>query len=182
MTRVRWLILAMMSILSATALGATWPPARSPAVPQASGFVAIPNAAVPPARGMIYRAVFDATRGADKPGQLVPAIDNAGSELNALAASGLPLSNAKFVIVFHGAAMDAVLRDSAYRSKYGMPNPNLPALATMKKAGVALYVCGQNLAADQIDRASLDPVVSVASDALIVLMTYENRGYALLAF
>jgi len=43
-----------------------------------------------------------------------------------------------------------------------------------------LFVCGQNLAFAQVDPKILTPSVSVASDASIVLMTYQNRGYALL--
>lgn len=45
-----------------------------------------------------------------------------------------------------------------------------------------LLVCGQNLAFAKIDPAALTPDVQVASDALIVLMTYQNKGYALLSF
>ena len=63
-----------------------------------------------------------------------------------------------------------------------MSNPNLPVLEQFRKAGVELFVCGQNLAFGHIDPATLTPSVKVASDALIVLMTYENRGYAFLGF
>jgi intracellular sulfur oxidation DsrE/DsrF family protein len=45
-----------------------------------------------------------------------------------------------------------------------------------------MYVCGQNLAFEKIDPTTLAPEVAVASDALIVLMTYQNKGYALLSF
>jgi intracellular sulfur oxidation DsrE/DsrF family protein len=49
-------------------------------------------------------------------------------------------------------------------------------------AGVELFVCGQNLAADNIDPKTLSPEVRIAADALIVLMTYQSKGYALLSF
>jgi intracellular sulfur oxidation DsrE/DsrF family protein len=52
----------------------------------------------------------------------------------------------------------------------------------MKKAGVELFVCGQNLAFAKIDPRSLTTDVTVASDALLVLMKYQNEGYALLSF
>jgi intracellular sulfur oxidation DsrE/DsrF family protein len=159
-----------------------WAPARSPAVPGASGYVTIPGAAVPPTPATVYRAIFDARMGAESPEALVPALDQAGSELNALAAEHVPLRNAKFVVVFHGAAMDGLLDDAHYRAKHHVANPNLPVIRDMKKAGVALYVCGQNLAGDGIDPATLTPDVAVASDALIVLMTYQARGYSLLSF
>ncbi|HET7498110.1 MAG TPA: hypothetical protein VFM00_07400, partial [Candidatus Eisenbacteria bacterium] len=116
---------------------ARWPAAKSPAVPEASGYVTIPNAVVPPEKTHIYKAIYDATRGADKPTQILPALDMAGSELNALAASGIPLRNAR---------------------------------------------CGQNLAFEDRDPRAIAREVKIASDALIVLMKYQNGGYALLSF
>ncbi|HEY6148652.1 MAG TPA: hypothetical protein VIZ69_13180, partial [Thermoanaerobaculia bacterium] len=93
-------------------LSLPWGAPKAPAVPEADGYVDIPNAAVPPAKGRIYKAVFDANRAADKPTQLLPAVNNLGSELNAFAAAGLPKSAAKFVLVFHGPAMDGILDDA----------------------------------------------------------------------
>lgn len=173
--------LCMMS-LSATALAATWPAPRSPVVKSADGYIAIPNAAVPPLKTRTYRAIYNATLAASKPTELLPAVNMAGSELNALSVAGVPLPNARFVLVFHDAALDGILDDAHYRAKYGVANPNLAALATMHKAGTELYVCGQNLAFAHVDPATISPDVRVASDALIVLMTYQNRGYALLSY
>ena len=171
-----------MMFLAMAALSVPWGAAKAPAVPEADGYVDIPNAAVPPAKGRVYKAIFDANRAADKPSQLIPAVNNLGSELNAFAAAGLPGSAAKFVLVFHGPAMDALLDDAHYRAKHGVGNPNLKVLARLKASGVAMFVCGQNLASDKIDPRTLTPDVRVASDALIVLMTYQNDGYALLSF
>ncbi len=151
-------------------------------VPEADGYATIPKAAIPPQKGRTYRAIFDATRAAAKPGELVPAINMLASELNALAVAGVPLRRARFALVFHGAAMDGLLNEAAYQAKFGVGNPNLKALQTLKKNGVEIFVCGQNLISDNIDPKKLSPDVTIASDALIVLMTYQNRGYALLSF
>ena len=59
----------------------------------------------------------------------------AGSELNALSAAGVPLVNAKLVVVFHGAALDGILNDASYKAKFAVANPNLEVLAQFKKAG-----------------------------------------------
>lgn len=159
-----------------------WPAPQAPVISAADGYVAIPNVAVPPDKVHGYRAVFDATKRADKPSELMPALNMAGSELNAFGVAGVPLSRVKFVVVFHGAALDGILDDAHYRAKFGVANPNIAVLLQFKKAGVELLVCGQNLAFEHIDPKSLAPTVTVASDALIVLMTYQNRGYALLSF
>jgi intracellular sulfur oxidation DsrE/DsrF family protein len=155
---------------------------NSPVIPEADGFIKIPNVSMPPDKNHIYKAIWDATKSAKEPSQLIPAINNSGSELNALAVSGIPLTHAKFVIVFHGAALDAILDDTHYKAKFGISNPNLAVLSKLKKAGVKIFVCGQNLLAENIDPKIISKDVTVASDALIVLMTYQNEGYALMTF
>src|SRR5262245_2299438 len=81
-----------------------WPAPVMPAISQADGYVVIPNAAVAPDPGSIYRAIFDATRKSDDPKQILPALNMAGSELNAMAAAHVPPGNARFAVVFHGPA------------------------------------------------------------------------------
>jgi intracellular sulfur oxidation DsrE/DsrF family protein len=172
----------LLSFLTTQAAFAQWPAPKAPVIPDADGYVVIPNVAVPPERDHQYKAIFDATRFAGQPTELLPAINNAGSELNALGVAGVPKDNAKFAIVFHGAAIDGILDDAHYRAKFGVQNPNLKVLSQLKLAGVELYVCGQNLAFAKIDPKSLAPEISVASDALIVLMKYQNSGYALISY
>jgi intracellular sulfur oxidation DsrE/DsrF family protein len=169
-------------IVTVTAAIAQWPPPRSPAVAGADGYVAIPNVALPPSKDTKYQAVFDATRRADKPSQLIPALNMAGSELNALAAVNAPVSNARFVIVFHGGAVDGILDNVHYKAKFGTDNPNLKVISEMKKQGVEFFVCGQYLASEKIDPKILTPDVTLAADALLVLMQYQNKGYALMSF
>lgn len=154
----------------------------SPAIPQADGYSIIPGAKINPDKKRIYRAIYDATKSSKDSSQLIPAINMAGSELNGLAVCGISLTNAKFVIVFHGAAINALLDDVHYKKKFGIANPNLNVLTELKKSGVKLFVCGQNLLAENIDSKIISPDVIVASDALIVLMTYQNDGYALMSF
>jgi intracellular sulfur oxidation DsrE/DsrF family protein len=179
MKRIAALFLTLATAVPALA---QWAEPKAPAVPTADGYVTIPHVAVPPEKTRTYRAVWDATKAAAKPAELVPALNNAGSELNAFAVAGVPPKNVKFVVVFHGPAVDGILNEATYKAKFGVPNPNLPVLAQMKKAGVKLYVCGQHLAFSNIDPKTIAGDVTVASDALIVLMTYENQGYALLSF
>jgi intracellular sulfur oxidation DsrE/DsrF family protein len=178
MTRLR--ILFVLMILAKPA--AAWAPPRADAIPEADGYVAIPGAAVMPDKAQTLRAIFEATRAPEKPTELAPAINNLGSELNLLAAVGVPEANRKFAVVFHGPALAAILDEAHYRARFGVSNPNLKVLAELRKRGVELFVCGQNLASDKIDPKTLSPDVQVASDALIVLMTYQNRGYAVLSF
>jgi intracellular sulfur oxidation DsrE/DsrF family protein len=172
----------LLTVLIIPFLNCTAQDNSSPVIPQADGFIIIPNAKIPPDKNRIYRAVYDATKAPHDSSQIVPALNMAGSELNALAVSKIPLSHAKFVIVFHGAAINGILDDEHYKAKFGIANPNLAVLSGLKKAGVQLFVCGQNLLAENIDPKTISPDVAVASDALIVLMAYQNDGYALMSF
>jgi intracellular sulfur oxidation DsrE/DsrF family protein len=171
-------------ILISTAVLATaqWPVPKATAVSGADGYVDIPKAALAPTKASTYRAIFDATRAAEKPTDLLPALNMVGSELNALAATNIPLANAKFAVVFHGPAVDGILDESHYKARFGTSNPNLKAIAEMKKSGVEFFVCGQYLAAEKIAPQSLTPDVTLAADALLVLIHYQNQGYAVLSF
>jgi intracellular sulfur oxidation DsrE/DsrF family protein len=155
---------------------------QSPAVPEASGYVHLEGAPFTPTKDDTYKAVFNATQGAAQPGDLLPALDNAASEVNALAVEGVPLSRAQFAIVFHGGALDGILDDAHYRAKYGVANPNVAVLRKLKEQGTELYVCGQNLAAIDLDPKALTPDVQVASDALLALMALQQKGYALVSY
>jgi intracellular sulfur oxidation DsrE/DsrF family protein len=176
------LTLMVLASLAAATPMAQWPEPKSPVIPQADGYAAIPNAALTPQKTRIYRAVFDATRRAEKPSQLVPALNMAGATLNDLGATGVPLLNAKLVVVFRGAAVEGLLDQTHYQAKFGVSNPNLPVLAALKKVGCEVFVCGQYLVGEGIDPRTLSPDVTVASDALIVLIAYQNDGYALMSF
>jgi len=114
---------------------AQWPAPTAPVVREADGYVTIPKAAVPPDKGRVYKAIFDATRAADKPAGLLPVLNMAGSELNAFGVAGMPSQNAKFAIVFHGTAINGILDEAHYREKFGVSNPNLKVLSQLKKSG-----------------------------------------------
>src|ERR1700756_36265 len=120
--RVMRSFIILISTLAVAA--AQWPPPKAPALAGADGYVEIPGAALAPTKNSTYRAVFDATRPADRPTALLPALNMAGSELNALATVNAPLRNAKFAIVFHGPAVDGILDDAHYKAKFGTTNPN----------------------------------------------------------
>lgn len=177
---MKYLILASATFLISNASIAQG--TASPVIPQADGFVLIKKAGFQPDKNRTYKAVYDATKMAKDSTQLLPAVNMAGSELNALKVSGIGLDHAKFVVVFHGAALNGIMDNKHYKAKYGIDNPNLKVLHEMKKNGVQFYACGQNLLAENIDFKTISPDVTVATDALIVLMTLQNEGYALLSF
>jgi intracellular sulfur oxidation DsrE/DsrF family protein len=184
--RTKRVILAACALAFATATAtpgsACAQRAVSPVIPGVGEYVPMPKAAIQPQPTHVYRMIFDATLGADKPGDLLPAVVQAASELNALGASGVPVSHRRLVVVFHGGALPGILTNADYRAKHGVDNPNIKVLGQLRRAGVELYVCGQNLHELGISEDHVISDVHVATDALIVLATYQNNGYALLTF
>jgi len=180
---MRGLVIASLFAFAPSLVSAADAPLITPPPVQPTGYVAIPGAAVQPDKTHIYRTIFDATKIAELPNKVMPAIEMLAIEQNALLdVSGVPAKNVNFAIVFHGEAIDAALNDATYKARHGVSNPNLAALAEVKKKGAEVFVCGQQMRSDGITPAMLGPDVTIASDALIVLMTYQNRGYALLSF
>lgn len=180
---LKMFVLAILLLACADLCNAqNWPPPKAPAIAGASGYVEIPNVAVAPDAKSSYRVIFDSTRMSSDPTRVLPGVNEAGNTMNDLAVGKVPQAQQKVVIVFHGAALDGILDDSYYREKYGIANPNLPLLAEMKKRGAELFVCGQHLASANVDPKVLTPLVRVASDATLVMIAYQNRGYAAMWF
>lgn len=176
-------VLASLSVRAADA-PAPVPPMISGALP----YVPIPGAAVAPDRSRIYKVIFNVTRAPANPDQPVDGILFAATDLSALRGQGVPGPNTKFALIFHGpggpalGAVDGILNNASYRAKFGVDNPNLAMLSALKQAGVEIMVCGQFLGAMKIDPRTLSPDVSVASEAFLTLITYQNNGYAVLEF
>src|SRR3954470_23641179 len=126
-------IIAVSMLLAGAATAA--PEQLRPVVPEADGWIVIPESALKPDPKMTYRMVFDARKGGAKPDELVPAINLAASELNTFVAARVPREHYKIAMVFHGSAADDGLLDNAhYKAKYGVDNPNLKPLAEMRAA------------------------------------------------
>ncbi len=172
--------LPLLSLLAAPALFAAEPGA--PLIPGALPYHALPGAAATPDRTRVYKVIFDVTRASPSPDKPVDGVLFAATDLSALRGQGVPEPNTRFALIFHGPAVGALLDDAGYRRKYGVPNPNLPMLAALRREGVDILVCGQFLGAMNIDPATLTPDVTVASEAFITLIAYQNDGYAVLEF
>lgn len=171
------------AFLAAAILSAAPATAAAPVIPEGYAYIAVPHVAVAPEASHVYKAIFDARMKADDPAQLAPAVIFAASEVNTLAQNGVPAANRKLAIVFHTTDADmAVMDDAHYRARYHVNNPNLRVLSELRKEGVELFVCSQQLAADRADLKAISPDVALASDGLIVLMTYQNKGYALISY
>ncbi|CAM2156247.1 exported protein of unknown function [Pararobbsia alpina] len=94
----------------------------------------LPDSAYQPKPGHIYKVVFSVTSGAKQSDQINAALDRVARTVNLYAAAGVPLKDLKFVAVVSGPATPLVLDDAHYREEFGVPNPNLPEIAALKKS------------------------------------------------
>ena len=158
------------------------PAPAAPMIPGALPFVPVPGARAAPDRQRVYKVIFNVQQAQPKPEQPSDGVLFASTDLSALRGQGVAAANTRFALIFHGAAVNALLDDAHYEAKYGMRNPNLPLLAALKHAGAELLVCSQFLGAMKIDPGILSRDVALASEAYITLITYQNDGYAVLEF
>ena len=155
---------------------------QRPAIEEARGYWPLPKAAVQPDKTRDFKVIFDAARAAANPEDVVPAVGEAAALVNALAATGVPAAHRRMAIIFHGPAVDGILNDDTYKERYGRTNPNLKLIRSLREVGVELFVCGQFLHFRLIDPAKVVSDVQLATSAMFVNVTYQNRGYALLPF
>jgi intracellular sulfur oxidation DsrE/DsrF family protein len=114
--------------------------------------------------------------------EIIPALEDAAALVNGLAAGAVPPANRRIVVVFYGPAAYGILDNETYRQKYGADNPNLQVISELRQAGVELFVCGQWLRYKNIEESKVVSDVQIAADALIVVVAYQNRGYAHLIY
>lgn len=138
-----------------------------------------PGVVVRPKANTTYKALFDLTHGTPHATKINPGLDHIARTINIFAAAGVPLKHMKFVVIFHGGATPLALDAAAFQAKFGHPNPNLALIATLRKAGVDLLVCGNALGDMHFTPAEVNPNVHVALSALSTGIIMQNRGYAL---
>lgn len=140
----------------------------------------LPNAAYKPDKAATYKIIFALTKGAKTPADVNPALDHVARTVNLYVASGVPLSQLKFVAVAYGDATSLTLSDAVYQAKFGTNNPNLPLIAALRRDGVDIAVCGQAVAEHHFAYSAVDKSVTTALSGLTTITTLEHKGYTLM--
>lgn len=153
-----------------------------PVIQGYAGAVPLPNAEVQPQKGRTYKILFNLSKAAEKPDEPIPGLEHMARTFNVFASGGVPPKNLKVVGVFHGPASYAAMSNDTYKAKFGVDNPNLKLIEELKAAGANLFLCGQAAHALKFSEKDMLPQVKLATSAMIVLVTYQNDGYALMPF
>jgi len=138
----------------------------------------LPNAAVQPDNSIKYKVVFEITRVAQSVDKANPGLDRVARFLNVMAASGIMPKDMELAAVIHGPAAPIVLKNEIFKDRFKTDNPNEKIIRDLKEAGVKLYVCGQSLADNGFEHKWVNEQIAIAVAALVVVPTYQLKGYA----
>jgi len=127
-----------------------------------------------------YRTVFNVSRSADDPAGLNRSIESAARFLNMHARAGIDPDHLEVALVVHGGAAKDLLADDAYRSRYGIDNPNSALLTALRSAGVQIWLCAQSAAYQGIRAEEMHSAAGMALSAMTVLTRLQSEGWALL--
>jgi len=173
---MRRIVLFAAILLATHAVASAQMPA--PPVPAAPVARDVPGAKELPDKTLTYKILFDAEKGADKPGDVNPTLLTAGRFVNTLVKYGVPADRQKIVVVFHGDATDIIMNNDAYKPSHnGQDNPNVAIIQSLKRAGVDFRVCGQAVMARKIDPKTIQPEIELDLWALTTITTLEMRGW-----
>lgn len=99
--------------------------------------------------------------------------------INLHVAGGVPLKNLHPVILVHGPAVKALLKNDAYRQIFKTDNPNLVLFKELQDDGIPIIACGQAMFFFDVPQQDIVPGVKVALSAKTTLTSYQMKGYIL---
>jgi intracellular sulfur oxidation DsrE/DsrF family protein len=138
----------------------------------------IPNAHELPDPNMTYKVVFSVATAAKNPEDVNPTLQAIARYVNTLAKNGVPADHRRIAAVFHQGGGEIVMKNDAYKARFGRDNPNVALIHELKQAGVDLRVCGQGLLGRKIDQAQVLADIQVDLWALTTMVNLQMRGYA----
>lgn len=135
-----------------------------------------------PDSSQVLKAIFDIERLQEDPNEVNPIITSLHRYINMHVRKGIPLKNIHLAFVLHGVSSKDALTNEAYKSKYGVENPNIKYIQALNEIGVHLYICGQSATWIGYKEEDIMPEVKIALSAMTVLTVYQMNGYAMIRF
>ena len=128
------------------------------------------------------KIVFDITKMGAKPQDLSSQINTIARCINMHASNGVDIDDMDIYAVFHSEGTYTLYDQDAYRQKYKVSNPHYALIERLAEVGVKMYVCGQSLAARNVNSEEIHPRVNIALSAMTVLTDLQMKGYGLIKF
>ena len=129
-----------------------------------------------------YKVVFDISYSPNDTAQLNTSIETAARFLNMHAQNGLPLEQLNVALVVHGKAAKDLLWSEAYKTKWGVENPNEKLLTDLMRVGVDIILCGQTFSSEGFLKEDLIKGVQLSLSAMTALIQLQDDNYRLIKF
>lgn len=124
-----------------------------------------------------YKVAFEVATPAPSPDRMNQSINTVARFLNMHAQAGVPADRLSGAIVAHGAASFELLDDEAYRTRFGVDNPNGDLIRELIAAGQPVILCGQSAVSRGVPTDGLIPGVQVALSAMTAFLLLQDEGY-----
>ena len=129
-----------------------------------------------------FKVVFDIMDSPESHEKVNPTIETAARFLNMHAQSGISNEKMKVALVVHNKASKDLMKNDAYRNKYGLDNPNAPLLSALLDVGVEIIFCGQSSVSSGIPPSATIDGVQIALSAMTALIQLQDEGFQLIKF
>ncbi len=129
-----------------------------------------------------FKVVFDIMGSPESPEDINKTIETAARFLNMHTQSGVPREQLKVALVVHNKASKDIIHNEAYRSRYGVDNPNYEMVKALMEAGTEIIFCGQSSKSRNFPKEDLIPGCKIALSAMTALIQFQNEGYQLIKF
>lgn len=137
----------------------------------------VPANADKPSPALVHRVFIDIDDTARTHNGINDRLVKAARFLNLYATAGVPANKVQIALIFYGKNITLALSDAAYKKKFGHLDTNRDLLATLSKANVRMFACGQTLANAGYKASDVRPGVTVALSALTEREELESAGY-----
>jgi len=104
-------------------------------------------------------------------------INSVARFLNMNVAAGFKPQNLNLALVIHGGAGFDIMHNKAYKTKYGVDNPNAKLIRQLLANNVKIYLCGQSAAYMGIEKQQLYPGIKMALSAMSAHAMLHQQGY-----
>jgi len=155
--------------------------AHFPIIKGFGGIYEVSNALLPNTNSE-YKIIVDLKTPQQDISGLNSGLNNVARMMNLHGLGGVKPENLKVAINIHGKAASVILNNASYKKRYGVDNPNIELISTLKKAGVEVYVCGQTLVSHKYEDSEVNSDVKFALSTLTMFTTYMQNGYLPLVF
>lgn len=129
-----------------------------------------------------FKVVFDIMDSPESPEDINKTIETAARFLNMHAQNGVPKEHLKVALVVHNKASKDIIHNEAYKSRYGVDNPNYAMVKALMDAGTDIIFCGQSSRSRNFPKEDLIPGCKISLSAMTALIQFQNEGYHLIKF